>query len=241
MALNEVTPVSGLAGNDLAHIGRDKIKNGFFQEMAREAEARGLIKLSTEAEREASWRAILQSNPNSDGKVWIFAYGSLLWNPAFHLVDRVDAYLDGYHRDFCLRTYIGRGNFEQPGLVLGLESGGCCHGQALQMDPTCVEEEMSVLWSREMIANAYIPQWHRLKTPDHEALYAVAFVMDQNYRHYAGSMGFEERCYDLAHGTGPLGCAADYLFETVTALENIDLTDDLLERYVTRVKALREA
>ncbi len=220
-------------------IDREKIKNGFLQEMAREAEAKGLIKLTSAEDREASWREILRTNPNADNSVWIFAYGSLLWNPAFHLVDRVDAYLDGYHRDFCLRTIIGRGNEKQPGLVLGLEKGGCCHGQVLQIDPGCVEEELAVLWSREMIASAYLPKWKKLDTPHHSDVYAVAFVMDTNYPYYAGNLSFEERCYDLAHGEGPLGRAADYLFETVFALEKMNLTDDLLERYVARVKAIR--
>lgn len=223
----------------MSQFDRDSIKNGYLQSIAKDAVEQGLITLSTDEEREASWRATLASNPNADGSVWIFAYGSLLWNPAFHLVEKMDAYLNGYHRDFCLRTYIGRGTPEQPGLVLGLEQGGHCHGQALRMDPSVLEEELSVLWSREMLTNAYCPRWEKLGHKGDQSVYAVCFVMDQNYSHYVGNMSFAERCYDLAHGAGPLGSAAEYLFDTVSALEKIGLTDSLLEDYVARVHLLQ--
>ena len=225
----------------MAHIDRDAIKNGFFQNMAKEAEAKGLIKLTTPEARKRCWRKMLDSNPNDDGGVWVFAYGALLWNPAFHLVDQTDAYLDGYHRDFCLRTYIGRGSEHQPGLVLGLEQGGCCHGRALLVDPNCLEEEIDLLWSREMLSSAYLPHWLKLDTDKNKDVYAIAFVMDKNYRHYAGAVGFEERCYDLAHARGALGSASEYLFETVSALEKMNITDDLLERYVDQVKKVVQA
>ncbi len=228
---NVVSPVS--------HIDRKAIKDGFFQTMAKEAEAKGLITLTSAEDRERSWRQILETNPNPDGRVWIFAYGSLLWNPAFHLVDQSDAFLDGYHRDFCLRTYIGRGDEHQPGLVLGLEPGGCCHGKALQVDPSCIEEELDVLWSREMLASAYHPRWLPVATGNQTTVHAVVFLMDTDYCHYAGPMSFEERCHDLAHGVGALGAAADYLFDTVKALESMNICDALLEKYVAQVRAIQ--
>jgi cation transport protein ChaC len=220
-------------------VDREAIKNGYFQKMAKEAEEQGLIKLTSQKEREVSWRSILNSNPNPCGSFWIFAYGSLLWNPAFRLVETLDARLEGYHRDFNLRTYIGRGCSKQPGLVLGLEEGGYCQGQILKIDPNHVEEELNVLWSREMLASAYIPHWLDVITNNGETLKAVAFVMDSNYMHYAGHMTFEEKCHDLAHGTGALGCAADYLFETVNALSNLGINDPFMTDCARRVKEIK--
>ncbi len=219
-------------------VGRDAIKDGFFQKMAAEGERLGLIRLSTAEEREASWREILATNPHEDGAVWIFAYGSLLWNPAFHLVDRRDVRLFGYHRSFCLRTYMGRGSVDQPGLVLGLETSGSCSGQALKVDPRHLEEELSVIWSREMVSGAYHPKWVNLKTPDGD-LPAVAFVMNKGYQQYAGHLSFEEICHHLAHGSGALGCAADYLFETVAAMDKIGIVDKMLHRCEKRVREIQ--
>ncbi|MTI09992.1 gamma-glutamylcyclotransferase [Curvivirga aplysinae] len=219
-------------------VGRDAIKDGFFQQMAEEGERLGLIRRCTPEEREASWRHILATNPNECGSVWIFAYGSLLWNPAFHLVDRVDGRLFGYHRSFCLRTYIGRGSPEQPGLVLGLEAGGSCCGQALKVDPTKLEEELDVIWSREMVSGAYHPRWVSLKT-DQGDVPSVAFVMDQDYDNYAGDLSFEEKCHDLAHAQGALGYASDYLYETVAAMDKMGFKDKMLDQCVKRVKEIQ--
>lgn len=220
-------------------LNRDAIKSGYFQKIAKAAEEKGLIKLTSAADREASWRSIFQSNPNTCGSFWVFAYGSLLWNPAFRLVDSKDVRLDGYHRDFNLRTYIGRGNPDQPGLVLGLEEGGCCHGQALKIDPNHIEEELDVLWTREMITSAYTPCWVEVHTENKETVHAIAFVIDTRYKNYAGHFSFEEKCFDLAHGTGALGCAADYLFETINALTKIGISDSWLNKCATRVKEIR--
>ena len=56
--------------------------------------------------------------------VWIFAYGSLIWDPEFSYAESEPALLRGYHRSFCLYSYDYRGTPAQPGLVLGLDRGG---------------------------------------------------------------------------------------------------------------------
>ncbi|WP_187265536.1 gamma-glutamylcyclotransferase [Reinekea thalattae] len=217
---------------------RDAIKEGLFQQIAADAEAKGLIKLSTAEEREASWRSLLAENPNADGAVWVFAYGSLLWNPAIHVEQTVNARLEGYHRDFTLRTYIGRGSEQQPGLVLGLEDGLFCEGQALKIPAKKVESELSLLWAREMVSSAYIPTWLPMLTDQAEPFYGIGFIMDKSYPHYAANLSFEQRCHDLAFGEGSLGRAADYLFDTLTSLTEMGIEDALLERYAERVKQL---
>lgn len=218
---------------------REAIKNGLFQKIAAEAERKGLIHLTSKAERQASWRKTLAENPNRDGSVWVFAYGSLLWNPAIHISEQIDAQLEGYHRDFTLRTYIGRGSKEQPGLVLGLEQGHSCRGRALRVADEHIESELDVLWSREMLASAYKPTWLPVQTGRAEPVYAIAFLMDTNYPHYVAHLSFEERCHDLAHGEGALGGAADYLFSTLEALQSLGIEDTLLERYARQVRKIQ--
>ena len=60
----------------------------------------------------------------SNGDIWVFGYGSLMWNPGFPYVDARPAHLLGYHRAFCLYSEHYRGTPEHRGLVLGLDSGG---------------------------------------------------------------------------------------------------------------------
>ena len=64
------------------------------------------------------------------GDVWVFAYGSLMWNPGFDYLERRPALLHGYHRAFCIYSNYYRGTDEQLGVVLGLDRGGACRGLA---------------------------------------------------------------------------------------------------------------
>src|SRR5947207_11187194 len=65
--------------------------------------------------------------------VWIFAYGSLMWNPEMPFAERRSALLRGYHRSFCLYSRDYRGTPERPGLVVGLDRGGGCRGIAYRL------------------------------------------------------------------------------------------------------------
>ena len=97
---------------------RDQIRDGHVRRMI--AEAGIAMRLLSEDELAASRAAILAGADLSSG-VWLFGYGSLIWNPAFHFTDRLTGTVHGYHRRFCLWTHLGRGCPERPGLVLGLE------------------------------------------------------------------------------------------------------------------------
>src|SRR4051812_14280179 len=87
--------------------------------------------------------------------VWIFAYGSLMWNPEFAFAEMRPAHLRGYHRSFCLYSRDYRGTPEQPGLVLGLDRGGSCHGIAYRLPPAEVGAVLDRIWAREMTGQVY--------------------------------------------------------------------------------------
>ena len=46
--------------------------------------------------------------------VWIFAYGSLMWDAEFPCAQSEPALLRGWHRSFCLYSYDYRGTRAQP-------------------------------------------------------------------------------------------------------------------------------
>lgn len=218
--------------------GRDGIKQGFFQEIADRAAREGLIVPLSLEERQASREAILESRP-PDAGIWIFAYGSLIWNPAFHFVEKRQGRLYGYHRSFCLKTPIGRGSPECPGLVLGLDRGGSCGGIAFRIDerdPAALREEMDVIWSREMLAGSYQPTWVRLH--DEEGpFHAIAFVMRRDCDRYAGKLSNDEAADIIARAVGPLGPCREYLTNTLAALRALGFRDRRLEDISRRIEA----
>jgi cation transport protein ChaC len=192
--------------------------------------------VTTEAERMASLRETLATRPGED--VWIFAYGSLIWNPTIAVAERRRARITGWHRSFCLMTSVGRGSPDRPGLILGLDAGGVCEGIALRVAPDILEEELAVLWRREMVTAAYVPCWVELFDQQDERFgSAIAFTINRAGSQYAGDLAPDEMVERLATGCGSLGSSADYLFRTREALRMQDIADGPLEQLAADVEA----
>src|SRR5437868_6431444 len=51
---------------------------------------------------------------NGDGPLWVFAYGSLIWNPGFTYSEHLRGIAHGWHRQFSMMLTNWRGTPEQP-------------------------------------------------------------------------------------------------------------------------------
>ncbi len=123
-------------------------------------------------QRAASLAATLACRPD-DGSVWIFGYGSLIWNPALNYRESCTGTLPGWHRAFCLRLTAGRGSACQPGRMLALKEGGRTTGVAYRLPDDTLEEELTLLWKREMITGCYLPTWCKLELDDGRTVNAL--------------------------------------------------------------------
>lgn len=194
------------------------------------------LEIASAGERAASLETTLESvDPGRD--VWVFGYGSLMWNPAFHHVELVPARAAGWHRRFCLWNTFGRGSPENPGLTLALESGGSCAGVALRIAADQVRAELTVLWNREMLTGAYLPRWVRLASPA-GPIAAVTFVANRAHPRYAGRLPVERVARCLAHARGPLGESREYLERTVAELERHGARDGSMHALLRAVRSL---
>ena len=218
-------------------ITREAILDGSIREyILRSPELRRLA--LPDAERVASLRATLGAAP-ATGDVWVFGYGSLIWNPAFHFVEKRTARIHGYHRRFCLWTHVGRGSAENPGLLLGLERGGACRGVMYRIAEEAVETELDILWRREMFTGAYCPTW--VSARSHGAsLPAITFVINRENSRYAGRLPDDKIARHIATAVGPMGACRDYLFQTVEHLAALGLRDRRLEAIAGKVRARRQ-
>ena len=189
----------------------------------------------SDAERKAQVQAILARAPRR-GRIWVFAFGSLIWNPAFHFVERRTARIYGFHRQFCLWSRAGRGSPERPGLMLSLESGGSCSGVAYRLERRQAATELDVIWRREMFTMSYRPVWTRARTPEGPEP-AIAFSANREHERYVPGLEDEAIARYLATGAGLLGRCCDYLYDTVAHLRQLGIRDRRLEALEARVRA----
>ena len=195
------------------------------------------MRLLTDEERAASLDATLALRPDAGEGVWLFAYGSLIWNPALHFDQRCLARVHGWHRSFCLSTRAGRGTPANPGLVLGLDRGGACTGAAFHIPEALVQDELALLWRREMLSGSYRPRWMRVRGADGAPFgHAIAFTIQRDGEHYAGCLSQDDIVRRLASACGALGSSADYLFRTRDGLRSLGINDAGIEDLARRVE-----
>ena len=191
----------------------------------------------TDEQLSNSLTAMLKARPKGAGW-WVFAYGSLLWNPLFPFAEARPAMLRGLHRRFCLRSLASRGTPDQPGLVLGLDRGGACTGVAYRLPAPVAMDELHLLWRREMVVGAYWPRWVRVRSGERE-IHALTFAVRHAHPQYAGRLSLDEEARVIAGAKGAFGSSLDYLERTRVALVTHGIIDPYLEGIAARVAALR--
>jgi len=207
------------------HLTRELIDARFPEPILNCSQTMGEL---SDDEIEASLRQTLDKRRDED--LWLFGYGSLIWKPDFAYVERAVARVQGYHRSFCLWQRRYRGNRHNPNLMLALDAGGSCAGVAYRVAAPDVEAKISATWRRELVGNGYRPRWVTART-DRGPVPAVAFVANRrNAERYTGRLADEVVARYIAEACGEGGSGAEYLLETVLALEKLRLRDSRLWR-----------
>jgi glutathione-specific gamma-glutamylcyclotransferase len=170
--------------------------------------------------------------------VWLFAYGSLIWDRDFDYVEAVPALLRGYHRSCCLYSFDYRGTPARPGLVLGLDRGGSCRGIAFRLAARGLAGSLEKLWEREMTApSVYHARQVPVRTGDGRHL-ALAFTVRRDRPDYAGRLPPDEAARLIASARGRRGSCRDYLRQTLHHLAVHGIVDIGLYRLAERVAAI---
>jgi cation transport protein ChaC len=178
--------------------------------------------IRSEAEIDALRRATLAGH---SGDLWVFAYGSLMWDPAVDFAEVRRARLPGYVRSFCLLdTGGGRGDPEQPGVMAALDAGEACEGLAFRIPEARVEDETRRLWFREMIGHAYTAAFRAAET-DHGPITVLAFVADHTAEMIRPDLTRDDRIRFAATGEGLFGTSIGYLESLAAHLEELGIAD----------------
>ena len=177
----------------------------------------------TEEEREATRLSALGDRMDRD--LWVFAYGSLMWDPAVYYCELRPAFTRSHHRSFCLKSEMGRGTPDNPGLMAALDTGGDCHGLVFRIEHAIVDKETRILWSREMISLAYDPTFIAVETPQGE-VEALAFVINHGAKNYVGRLALEEQASLISQAEGLFGPNLDYLDNLADHFRKMDIPDE---------------
>lgn len=171
--------------------------------------------------------------------LWVFGYGSLIWNPGFEVAERVVARAMGWQRSFCMRSIHHRGTPEHMGLVLALDQGpGHCDGVAFRVAPGHEAMTLEALRERELISSAYLEVDLPVTARDSRQIQTLAYVIDPAHEQYCGGLSLEEQARIIAHAVGGRGPNRDYLYATAQHLTELGIADQELDRLVTMVREI---
>jgi cation transport protein ChaC len=161
-----------------------------------------------------------------DGDLWLFAYGSLIWNPGHDFVEHQRAIALGWHRSFCMTLTRWRGTREVPALMMALDRGGSCTGVAYRLPDGDRLKQIEMLLRRETdgIPATNVARWITIST-DRGPVRALAFVASRTGPAYVGPQPHAVAAQVIARAAGHWGAAATYLQKTVEKLDEHGIRD----------------
>jgi len=189
----------------------------------------------SDSEREAERTDMLAGRRHTD--LWVFGYGSLMWDPALRFEEVRRAHVPGYARRFILKDiYGGRGTVEAPGLMVALDKGARCDGLAFRISRENTDGETEVLWRRERIGPAYTPVFVEAIAAD-SRMTALTFVADHEADLIDASLTRAQQIEYCATGTGFMGSSLDYLRNISSHFAALGIQDDEVSELLRETEA----
>lgn len=186
----------------------------------------------TRARYPASSTAPIATRP-----LWVFAYGSLMWNPGFATTETRPARLRGWHRAFCIRSEHYRGTAEKPGLILGLMPGGACPGFVHRLPDDGYDAVRRYLWDREILNDGvYVETVRPARLDDGSTVETLVYLANRAHPQFAGKLPPGEAAALVRQGRGVTGSCLDYLANTVEQLDALGMSEPGLRALLAAAK-----
>ena len=170
-------------------------------------------------------------------ELWVFGYGSLMWQPGFEFSEQAPAALIGAHRSLCIYSFHHRGTPENPGLVLGLDEGGACRGVVFRVAPEHRDLTLAYLREREQVTDVYLEKRKPVSLLDGSGreIEAICYVADRKHPQYAGRLSIEKQAELVLSAAGLSGTNIEYVLNTVRHLEEAGVHDATLADLAARL------
>lgn len=193
---------------------------------------------------EAMRRSVLA--PYLDGgagrDLWVFAYGSLMWDPGFRFAEVRRARIEGYARRFILEDTLGRGTPEAPAVQAALDAapGAACDGLAFRIPAAEVDGETGFIWRREVLAPAYLPTFLAIETAP-GGIEALAMLADHGAAMIRPELTHADQVRRLATASGLLGSNLAYIENLAAQFEALRIDDPEVARLLADARAYAAA
>ena len=101
-----------------------------------------------------------------------------------------------------------------------------------------VQDALLGLRERELISSAYVERHLALDLDNGQKVTALVYVVDTAHEQYVAHLQLEAQAHIIANAVGGRGPNTEYLWNTVTHLEELGIADDDLVWLAKRVRAL---
>lgn len=173
--------------------------------------------------------------------MWLFAYGSLIFRPAFAFVERRVAYAPGWRRRFWQGSPDHRGVPGAPGRVVTLlpAPGEVCGGCAYRIDHAESEAILAALDVREQAGfeRKLLPVWSTHDLAGEPFAEALTWVAGAANAHFLGELPEDAIAEEIRIRRGPSGPNAEYALLLAESLRELGIRDPHVERIATRLLA----
>ncbi len=160
--------------------------------------------------------------------LWIFAYGSLMFRPAFQYVGREPAYIEGFVRRFWQGSTDHRGVPGAPGRVATLASSETsrCYGLALSVSRADAPAVLDSLDFRERGGYTRLELPLRRATDGSVLGRGLVYIADPDNESWLGPAPHDAIAAQVRKSHGPSGPNVDYVIGVARALLEMGTYDD---------------
>lgn len=173
--------------------------------------------------------------------IWLFGYGSLIWNPDIPYIDSSAARLDGFVRRFWQGSHDHRGTPKKPGRVVTLvpSEQGHCNGIAYLISKKNANKVFQQLDHREK--NGYEKLSINLSLLNDISKTGISYIAKETNQAFLGSASIQSIAAQIISCSGPSGENKDYLFELANSLREYNFIDEHVFELESLVKNLERA